>query len=227
MKKNYLYIWFVLAGLLATLSSCDENDPFNELGKVTSEKVPFVTTSGIENLYAADDTIFFNVFYWAAADNIDKLILGKGEIIEIAGSLSIDDGGGPVSVNIAFTIEKEMLQVGADIPHNPLDYETARNAYNRAMSYHIDPGYQLLELEDPANLAAIDAMAHALEIKQSILEIVHQNGVLASSWEELQQITMGVDLKLESTLTFQVIVADAGAQFNHSQVTAVKVGALE
>ena len=227
MKKIYLYTCFIFIGLVASLTSCEENDPFKDLGEVVSDKVPFVTTSGILNLYAADDSVLFNVFYWAAKDNIEKLSLGKGEQVSVAGNILVDDGGGPVTVDIAFMIEKEIEQEGADIPHDPLDYETARNAYNKAMIYHIGPEYQLLELEDPANLGSIDDLAYAEEIKQNILDTLGLSGVQVASWEELGNITTGIALKIESTLSFQMLVIDAEGQYNQSAITAVKVGAIE
>lgn len=227
MKNKYLHTCFVFLGLLAFLSACEKNDPLTELGKEVSNKVPFVTTSGIQNLYAADDTVLFRVYYWSASDNIDKLVLSKGEVINASGNLVVDDGGGPVTVNIAFEMEKEMQQEGTDIAHDPLDYETARNAYNKAMSYHIDPQYQLLELEDPEELGAIDALANSQEIKENIVKALQDNGVIISAWEEIHNITTGIALKIESTLSFQMQVIDAVGQHNVSAVTTVKVGALD
>jgi hypothetical protein len=227
MKNKYLHNCFVLLGLATFLFSCEKNDPFDELGKVVSDKVPFITTSGIQNLYAADDSILFNVYYWAIDDNIEKLALGKGERIDVAGNISLDDGGGPVSVDLTFVIEKEIAPEGTDIQHNPLDYETARNAYNKSMIYHISPQYQLLELEEAEQLASIDELAYAQEIKQNIVDTLQLNGIQISSWEELENITTGVTLKIESTLNFQMTVIDAQGEFNQSGITTVKVGAIE
>lgn len=227
MKRIYFNICFILMGSVASLSSCEENDFLKDLGEVGSDKVPFVTTSGISNLYAADDTILFNVYYWESDDNIAKLALGKGEQTDVAGNISLDDGGGPVSVDIAFMVEKEIGLEGAEITHDPLDYETARNAYNKSMSYHIGPEYQLLELEDPANLKSLEELAHAQQIKLTILDTLQQNGILVSTWEEVEDITTDIELKIESTLYFQMMVIDAKEEFNQSGVTAVKVGAIE
>lgn len=212
--------------LVTSLASCEENDPFEELGEVVSGKVPFITTSGIQNLYAADDSILFNVYYWSAEDDIAKLALGKGEQVSIVGNITVDDGGGPATVAIDSLLEKEMTQEGADISHDPLDYETARNAYNKPMIFHIGPQYQLLELESPDSLGSLDEVVYSQEIKSLIIKTLEDNGVLVSSWAELAGMTTSIELVVESTLSFQVQVFDAEGESNYSSVTTVKVGAI-
>lgn len=213
--------------LATSLVSCEANDPFEDLGEVVSGKVPFITTSGIQNLYAADDSILFNVYYWSAEDDIAKLALDKGEQVSILGNITVDDGGGQVTVEISELLEKEIAQEGADIVHDPLDYETARNAYNKPLIFHIGPQYQLLELESPDNLESLDDVVYSQEIKSLILKALEDNGVLISSWAELEEITTAIELVVESTLSFQVQVFDAEGESNYSSVTTVKVGALK
>lgn len=226
MKNLYQYTCVILLVLAASLVSCEENDPFEELGEVVSGKVPFITTSGIQNLYAADDSILFNVYYWSAEDDIAKLALGKGEQVSIVGNITVDDGGGPTTVEIASLLENEIMQEGADITHDPLDYETARNAYNKPMIFHIGPQYQLLELESPDQIEGLDNVVYSQEIKSLIIQALEENGVLISSWAELEGMTTAIELVLESTLSFQVQVFDAEGESNYSSVTTVKVGAI-
>lgn len=226
MKNLYKYTYLIIVGLAATLVSCDENDPFEDLGKQVTDKVPFVTTSGIQNLYPADDSILFNVYYWAIEDDLEKLALLKGEKVTLTGSLSVDDGAGPVTIDLNSLVETEIEQEGEAIQHDPLDYETARNAYNKRMLYRIPQMYQLLEIEDTSMLNEIDEVVHSEQVKAAIIETLSNNGIEVS-WEGLADITTAIDLAIESTLIFQMRVYDKDGLYNESAVTEAKIGALE
>lgn len=213
---------------ISTLFSCEENDPLSELGKVTSEKAPFVTIANMQALYPAEDSILYNVFYWTIDDDIDKLALLKGETVLLKGSLTVDDGAGPVTVEIDTIFEAELVQEGADLAHDRLDYETARNAYNKAMIYEIPSAFQLIKIEDPTAEAfvKVDEHAYAPAVKSTILNALKNKGVVVT-WENLPGITDEVALAVESTLSFQMRVYNKKGVYNDSPVRNVKVGALE
>ncbi len=210
------------------LFSCEKNDPLAELGTVVGEhKVPFVTLSGVQALYPAGATIEYNVLYWTINDDIQKLVLMRNEMVSLTGTFKVDDGGGEITVPISTIIETEMAQFGDDLAHDPLNYETARNAYNKAMQYPIPAAYQQLKIKDGEldKLATFNELAYAAELKQAILEALAANGV-STSWEDLPAIITAIDLTAESVLNFQMRVYNANG-FNDSPIRSVKIGALE
>lgn len=223
------------------LLSCEKNDPFDELGEVVGEgKVPFVTIANMSAAYSAGDTIDYNVFYWAAADDIDRLALRRGEVAALKGSLTIDDGAGPIMVELDTLFENEVSQLGDDLTHDPLDYETARNAYNKFMDYKISPEYQLLAVEYEQEesgpdeqaemeeaLVKVNSLAFSQEVKTAILTKLKTNGARSDlSWEDLDELITSIDLSIESTLVFQVRVYNEKGGFKDSAVRNVAVGTL-
>lgn len=225
ISKN---IWLFMLISAGAFFSCEDNDPLSEMGNITSEKVPFVTISGMRSLYPADDSIVYNAFYWTINDDIDKLAFLRGEQVIVVGSLTVNDGAGDVTVEIDELFEAEIEQEGADLQHNELDFETARNAYNKPLLYEVPAKYQLHKIEeaDEQAYAKVSELAYSEEIKAAILENLNSKGVFAS-WDELSDITEEVNLKIESTLSFQVRVYNRKGFYNDSPVRNVKIGALK
>lgn len=250
MKILHKYIWALMMMSATVLCSCEKNDPFSELGEVVSQgKIPFVTIANMSGTNPAGETIEYNVFYWSAADDLDKLSPRRGEMLSLKGSLSIDDGAGIITVELDDLFEREVAPLGSDLTHDPLDYETARNAYNRFMEHEISAEYQLLEIafgesqgaeeeestglspEEKAEmqeaLAKVDQLAFSQDIKAAILELLKANGASsAMSWEDLGEVITSIDLAMESTLIFQVRVYNVKGEFKDSALRNVAVGAL-
>lgn len=241
MKTLHKYFWGLMMLSATALLSCEKNDPFAELGEVVGEgKVPFVTIANMGGAYPAGDTIDYNVFYWSTADDIDRLALRRGEMAALKGSLTIDDGAGAINVELDTLFENEISQLGADLTHDPLDYETARNAYNKFMGYTISPEYQLLEVEYAQEesgdeeqaemkeaLATVNGLAFSEELKTAIMAKLKANGARSDlSWENLGDVVTSIDLAIESTLTFQVRVFNEKGGFKDSAVRNVAVGAI-
>lgn len=225
ISKN---IWLFMLISAGAFFSCEENDPLSEMGTITTEKVPFVTISGMRSLYPAGDSIIYNTFYWTIDDDIDKLALLRGEQVIVEGSLTVNDGAGDVTVEISELFEAEIEQEGADLQHDELDFETARNAYNKPLLYEVPSKYQLFKIEeaDEEAYAKVSELAYSEEIKAAILEKLNNKGVFVS-WDELAGITEDVNLKIESTLSFQVRVFNKKGHYNESPVRNVKIGAIK
>jgi hypothetical protein len=244
MKILHKYTWGLMMLSALALLSCEKNDPFAELGQVVSQdKVPFVTIANMSAAYPAGETINYNVYYWSVADDIDELALKRGEMLRLKGSLSIDDGAGEIEVALDEVFETEVAQLGDNLTHDPMDYETARNAYNRFMEHKISPEYQLLEIEfgeeestglSPEekaemeeSLAKVNELAFSQEVKTAILEELKANGARAElSWEDLKDVITSIDLAMESTLIFQVRVYNEKGEYKDSTVRNVAVGAI-
>jgi hypothetical protein len=225
ISKN---IWLFMLLSAGAFFSCEDNDPLSEMGNVTTEKVPFVTISGMRSLYPAGDSILYNTFYWGINDDIDKLALLRGEQVIVKGSLTVNDGAGDVTVQIDELFEAEIEQEGADLQHDELDFETARNAYNKPLLYEVPSKYQLYKIEeaDEEIYAKVSDLAYSDQIKAAILAQLKENGVDVS-WENLAGITEAVNLQIESTLSFQVRVFNKKGFYNDSPVRNVKIGGLK
>jgi hypothetical protein len=225
ISKN---IWLFMLLSAGAFFSCEDNDPLSEMGNVTTEKVPFVTISGMRSLYPAGDSILYNTFYWGINDDIDKLALLRGEQVIVKGSLTVNDGAGDVTVQIDELFEAEIEQEGADLQHDELDFETARNAYNKPLLYEVPSKYQLYKIEeaDEEAYAKVSELAYSDEIKTAILQELANNGVVVT-WDGLADITEAVNLQIESTLSFQVRVFNKKGFYNDSPVRNVKIGGLK
>lgn len=253
MKTLHKHIWALMMLSATVLCACEKNDPFADLGEVVSEdKVPFVTIANMSSVYPAGETMDYNVYYWSAADDIDRLAVGRGEQTRLKGSLTIDDGAGAIEVGLDTLFETEIAQLGEELKHDPIDYETARNAYNRFMQYEVSPEYQLLEMEfgdededeedseeeEPTALspeekaeleealAKVDILVFSEEIKAAILERLKTNGARADlNWEGLGDVITSIDLSIESALIFQVRVYNEKGEYRDSAERSVAVGA--
>ncbi|MGF1638688.1 MAG: hypothetical protein ACFCUU_16535 [Cyclobacteriaceae bacterium] len=227
MKIFNKYTWIIGMAVLATLASCEMNDPLEDLGQEVGN-VPFVALSGLRDLYPAGDDMIFNINYWSKYDDPQSLALLMEENVVLKGSLTVDDGGGNTTVNFNNeSFKTELRKVGEDINHNPLDYETALNAYNKRMVIFIDPQFQMVSIKDAEEeaLNSISDVARSEDIRSAIISKLESVGV-QTSWAELSDIITEIDLAVESTLGLKIRVYNTAGRYNETTLRNVTVGSL-
>ena len=227
MKIFNKYTWIIGMAVFATLASCEMNDPLEDLGQEVGN-VPFVALSGLRDLYPAGDDMIFNINYWSKYDDPQSLALLMEENVVLKGSLTVDDGGGNTTVNFNNeSFKTELRKVGEDINHNPLDYETALNAYNKRMVIFIDPQFQMVSIKDAEEeaLNSISDVARSEDIRSAIISKLESVGV-QTSWAELSDIITEIDLAVESTLGLKIRVYNTAGRYNETTLRNVTVGSL-
>lgn len=220
--KTYIKVFtLMILGVLAI--SCDTNDPLSELGE-KGEKAPSIRLGGIESLYNAGDTITYSAYYWSTSDNFESLQPMLGDNTVLSGTLTVDDGSGELTISVDSVFENEIVAVGEKMAHNPLDYRTSLNNYVKSLEYIVPTSYQLWEIAEVSeeNFAQVNELSFGAEIQTLILNELAANGV-STSWANLHTIATAVDLKIESNLQIQVLVAEQDGTFNESSEYGTKI----